>query len=211
MDREEGQDLHGIVYDKNVLEFTTVASEFCGYLEISEKVEAKEFADRTLKVLSLLYLKALLIKKPNALFEENVEAFVTEENYHAIRNKVALNVGVADDYLEVFHEDIQYSDGPVRATISENLADIYQYLKNFTALYSMGTEELMNDALSECMGFFEEYWGQKLVNVMRALHQLKFQQEDENWENENEIRNENSKGNFFTKRQSDYGEEFDGQ
>lgn len=211
MDREEGLDLHGIVYDKNVLEFATVASEYCGYLEISENVSASDFADRTLKILSLLYLKALMIKKPDHLFEENVEAFVTEETYHAIRNKVAQNVGVADDYLEVFHEDIQYSDGPVRATISEDLADIYQYLKNFTELYSMGSEELMNDGLSDCMGYFEEFWGQKLVNVMRALHQLKFQQKDDDWENENEIRNENSKGNFFTKRQSDYGEEFDGR
>ncbi len=209
MNRENGQDIHEAVYAKNVLEFVTVASEYCGYLEIAESKSAKEFAGRATKILALLYLKASMLEKPNPLFDESVEAFVSEEDYHSIRNKVAQIVGAHDDFLEVFHEDIQYSDGPVRATISEDLADIYQYLKNFTSIYALGIEDLMHDGLAECMQYFEEYWGQKLVNVLRALHQLKYQETDDEWEQDNETKNEDSKRNFFTRRQADYGEEFD--
>lgn len=209
MNKEQGHDLQTIVYAKNVLEFVTVASEYCGYLEITDFANAKEFANRSLKILALLYLKASMVQKPDSLYDESVEAFVTEEDYHSIRNRVAQIVGNQDDYLEVFHEDIKYSDGPIRATISENMADIYQYMKNFTSIYAMGLEDLMNDGLAECMGYFEEFWGQKLVNVMRALHQLKYAETEEEWEYDNDSKNEDSKGNFFTRRQADYGEEFD--
>ena len=32
----------------------------------------------------------------------------------------------------------------------------------------------MNDALYVCIENFKSYWGQKLVNVLRALHSLKY-------------------------------------
>ena len=32
----------------------------------------------------------------------------------------------------------------------------------------------MNDALALCQENFRLYWGQKLVNTLRALHELKF-------------------------------------
>jgi len=47
-------------------------------------------------------------------------------------------------------------------------------LKDFIFAFRMGTTEIMNDALCECKKNFEEYWGQKLVNVLRAIHSLLF-------------------------------------
>lgn len=205
MGEAEEQDLNSIVYSKDVLEFVTVASEYCGYLEIGGGQDSKEFVDKTLKLLSLLYLKASFIQKPETLFEEGVEAFVSEEEYHFVRNNVATIIGAGDDYLEVFHPDIQYSDGPVRATISEDLADIYQYLKNFTTLYGMGTEDLMNDGLAEVMNYFEEFWGQKLVNVQRALHQLKYQPKDDLWEDEGR-EEPKERDDFYTRMQKEWGD-----
>jgi hypothetical protein len=32
----------------------------------------------------------------------------------------------------------------------------------------------MNDSLALCQEHFKEYWGQVLVNTMRALHQIKY-------------------------------------
>jgi hypothetical protein len=32
--------------------------------------------------------------------------------------------------------------------------------------------EIMNDALWECRMNFESYWGQKLVNALRAIHKF---------------------------------------
>jgi hypothetical protein len=34
----------------------------------------------------------------------------------------------------------------------------------------MGTTEIMNDALWQCQENFRLYWGQKLVNTIRAVH-----------------------------------------
>ncbi len=207
MDGAEEFDLHGVVYSKDVLEMVTVASEFCGYMEIAEGQSSTDFVNKTLKILSLLYLKASFVTKPKPLYDEGVEAFVTEEEYHMIRNAVATVIGSGDDYLEVFHPDIQYSDGPIRATISEDLADIYQYLKNFTTLFGMGTEELMNDGLAECMDAFGEHWGQKLVNVMRALHQLKFENSDaEDWEDSAEDQPK-ERDDFYTRMQKEWRDE----
>ena len=36
-------------------------------------------------------------------------------------------------------------------------------------------EEVMNDALYECMEAYKEHWGQKLLNGMRALHVIDMQ------------------------------------
>ncbi len=200
MDSLEEKDFHN-VYGKDVLEMVTVASEFCGFLELTEHQSKKEFIDKIAKILALLYLKTTMVNKPERVFDEPVEAFVTEEDYHQIQNNVSNTMGADDDYLEVFHPDIQYSDGPVRASISEDLADIYQYLKNLTSLFGMGTEEIMNDALCECLDYFGEHWGQKLVNVLRALHQAKYQSQ----ESEENSDNPDERDDFYTRFQNEWG------
>lgn len=37
----------------------------------------------------------------------------------------------------------------------------------------------MNDSLAVCQEHFALYWGQKLVNTLRALHDVKYNQPDE--------------------------------
>ena len=44
------------IFDKNVIEFVTVAAEFCAFLERAEGMKRKAFVDTTLKILPLLYL-----------------------------------------------------------------------------------------------------------------------------------------------------------
>jgi hypothetical protein len=36
----------------------------------------------------------------------------------------------------------------------------------------MGTPEIMNDAIWDCKNNFKEFWGQRLVNIIRVLHNL---------------------------------------
>ena len=79
-----------------------------------------------------------------------------------------------DDYLDVFVEDFKYSDRPIRQTISENLADVYQNLRNFIEVYRQGYDDAMLQALSEVVVTFELEWGQKLLNALRALHDVKY-------------------------------------
>lgn len=167
------------VYSRDVLEFTTVAVQYCAYLESSEGRERAEFVDTMSKILPLLYLKATILPNYETFSDEFPPECVTEENYDIIRNNVAYIMAELDDYLDVFVEDMKYSDSPILMTISENLADIYQELKNFAYTYKMGVEEDMMSAIMICKQNFITDWGQKLANVLRAIHEVKYNADNE--------------------------------
>ena len=88
--------------------------------------------------------------------------------------------------------DMAYSDEPIKKNISEDLADIYQDIKDFIFVFQLGLNETMNDSLAICQENFGLLWGQKLVNTMRALHDVKYSpkargedEEEEEYEPEN--------------------------
>ena len=167
-----------VIFDKNSIEFVTVAAEFCGFIERSQGTERNAFIDTALKILPLLYLKASLIPECEMIGEEDLEVFVTEEDYECVQYSIAQVLGAQDDYLEVFHPDMAYSDTPIKKCISEDLADIYQDLKDFIGVFQLGMNTTMNDSLYVCKEHFAEYWGQRLVNTMRALHNVKYNDSD---------------------------------
>ena len=166
------------IFDKNSIEFVTVAAEYCGFIERARGVEPGAFVDTALKILPLLYLKASLIPECEMIGEEDLEVFVTEEDYECVQYSIAQVLGAQDDYLEVFHPDMAYSDTPIKKCISEDLADIYQDLKDFIGVFQLGMNTTMNDSLYVCKEHFAEYWGQRLVNTMRALHNVKYNDSD---------------------------------
>lgn len=174
------------IFDKNVIEFVTVAAEFCAFLERAESMKRKTFIDTSLKILPLLYLKASMLPKCETLGEEAPETFVTEEMYEVLRISLAELIGERDDYLEVFVPDMAYSDQPIKKNISEDLADIYQDIRDFIFVFQLGLNETMNDSLAICQENFGMIWGQKLVNTLRALHDAKYNQQQEEPEEEKE-------------------------
>ena len=178
-----------VIFDKNSIEFVTVAAEYCGFVERSKGVQCEVFVDTALKILPLLYLKASLIPECELMGDDELEVFVTEEHYETVRMNVAHVLGAQDDYLEVFLPDMAFSDTPIKKCISEDLADIYQDLKDFICVFQSGLNVTMNDSLCICKEHFEEFWGQRLVNTMRALHDVKFNSKnnpDKDWENDEE-------------------------
>ncbi len=179
-----------VIFDKNTVEFVTVAAEYCGFVERARTYSRTDFVDTALKILPLLYLKASLIPPCEALEEDEPETFVTEEDYELMRMAVAQVLGAKDDYLEVFLPDMAYSDTPIKKCISEDLADIYQDLKDFISVFQLGFNATMNDSLVICKEHFAEYWGQRLVNTMRALHDVKYGAKDEEEMEENETTEE---------------------
>ena len=162
------------IFDKNVIEFVTVAAEYCAFLERQDLMTRTEFVDKVLKILPLLYLKASLLPKFEQLNDEVLESYVTEDQYESIRSKVAAIMADKDDYLDVFIEDMRYSDQPIGKNISEDLADIYQDIRDFIFIFQLGMNETMNDALFICQENFKLLWGQKLVNTLRPLHEVRY-------------------------------------
>jgi len=160
------------VYSRNVIEFVAVANEYCKYAERAHQLKGDELLRILQRILPLMYIKASLLPQLNPYFEDGNEKFVTESDWIQIHETLKKKFGTADDYLEVFDEKSGDAEGPVISSISENMADIYQDIKDFLLLYQTGTAEVMNDALWECRMNFENFWGQKLVNCLRAVHNL---------------------------------------
>lgn len=200
------------VYSQNVTDFVTVASEYCSFVENTLRFSKVDFLDKSRKLLPLVYLKASILPKFESVFDDENERFVTEEDWDFIHNSIKQKLGFHDEYREVFdpltHEQVEQST----ASISDNLADIYQDLKNFLNVYNIGTEEIMNDTLWECQLNFEEFWGQKLLNALKAIHYVYFSEDDLSEEEENidDEKNENEIDTtnwIITKRQEDFRKE----
>lgn len=172
------ENINNVIYSKNVIEFVAVANEFCQFVESSSNYKTPQLLDITRKLLPLLYFKASMLPEADTILDEELEKYVTELDYNAIQQKWLQKLGEYDLYQEVFDPELQFGTERVTASISEHLLDIYQDTKDFVSSYNFGNEEVMNDALVECNRHFQEYWGQRLVNVLRAVHQLAFAQID---------------------------------
>lgn len=168
-------------FAKGSIEFLTVAVEFCKYLENPE-TNRMEFLDKMSKLLPLIYLKAAMVKLRNAVYDEEPEKFVDENDYETVRGDVAGILGEKDQYLTAIHPDIALSDTVVAASVAEDIADIYQSIKDFVAVAQIGNEDLMNDALIVCINDFRTFWGTRLLSAELAIHQiitLSYEQEEE--------------------------------
>ena len=160
------------VYSRNVVEFVAVANEFCKYAEHGSELDGDELLRILQRLLPFLYIKASLLPALIPFFEDSNEKFVTEADWFRIHDAFKEKFGTANDFMEVFDERMNDSEGPVLSSLSENLTDIYQDIKDFILLYQTGTQEVMNDAIWECKMNFESLWGQKLVNSIRAIHRF---------------------------------------
>lgn len=166
--------MNDIYHSKDVFEFTTVAVEVCKRLENAASLNRKEFISSMLKLLPLLYLKSQIVLHFNNESDVYLEHVVTEDDYNAIRYSIADKLGEYDDYLDVFLEDMKYSDSPIHRTVSEDLADIYQELRDFLHIYEQDFEESTAAALGELSDTFVQRWGQTVVNVLRPLHETMY-------------------------------------
>lgn len=167
-----------IVYSQPVVEFVAVANEFCQLIETAQDHATPKLIDVGRKLLSLLYFKASLLPELETVLDDSLEKYVSELDYNLLQQKWLNKLGEHDLYHEIFDPEIQFGTESVTASISENLLDIYQDIKDFIMAYNFGNEEVMNDALAECSLQFRTVWGQRLVNVLRALHQLSFSDTD---------------------------------
>lgn len=166
--------IDGAVYSRNVIEFVTVANEYCTFIENSSNFNRFELIDRTHKLFPLLYLKACLLPEIDDEEIEVPDKFVSEIDYNFLLNRLSAQFGQFDSYQEVFVDGMQYSEGAIDASIAENICDIYQDLKDFLLAYRIGNVEIMSGAIWECKNNFANYWGQKLTNGLRALHAIRY-------------------------------------
>ncbi len=195
------------VYSRNVVEFVAVANEYCKYAEHAGELKGDEILKILQRLLPLMYLKASLLPDRDPVFEDGNEKFVTESDWCRIHDSLKEKFGTANDYLELYNEELIESETPVPSSLAENMADIYQDIKDFLLLYQTGTQEVMSDAIWECRLNFENIWGQKLVNAMKAIHKFIYSgKEIESIEENNSLTGENIDTSewFISKRQKEF-------
>lgn len=168
-----------IVFSKYTIDFARTALEYCVFVEKVKESDKKTFVDNMTKILPLLYLKVSIIPEMEENYESDLEVKVDENFYSQVETNISELLGDDNLYLETFHPDIKLSDSPVAVKVSEDLADIYQDLGNFIAIFKNGRKETMNDSLLLCIENFRNYWGQRLVNAVRALHFIKYKSDIE--------------------------------
>lgn len=169
---EEGTPVHNYVYSNQMLEFVKAANACCAFLEQLKDTDGRIFLIDSVTHLSTVYSTFLKTGETEPVFESPPEPTVTEQEWSALFQRIALILGPHNDILRVAEEGEFDRSEVVNHTISEDLADLYQELKDFTGIYSRGMEELMNDAAWELKEHFAEHWGAKLLRALQALHEL---------------------------------------
>ena len=143
-------------------------------IENAKETDKQEFVDTMLRILPRIYISATDLQI-DILEEEDqfVENFLDEDYYDALRRNMEILMGEDDVYLEVFEEDMKYSDTPVAASISEGLSDMFQVLYNFLNSIRDTTDTTVKLALINVREDFNSYWSAILCNVLRALNHIK--------------------------------------
>lgn len=160
--------------NSNSIAFIGLCNEFCIAVENARESQRDEFLDTMLHLLPRIYIAATDLRTVSLSFDDTyIERVLEEDYYESVRRSMEGLFGEYDVYLEVFEEDMKYSDTPVAASISEGLADIFQVLYDFINSIREAIDEKVNGALAVMADDFRNYWSAPLCNVLRALNYLK--------------------------------------
>lgn len=157
----------------NSITFIALTNEYCQLLE-QPMYEKLEFLRRVQQLLTRIYVVVSDIPTDETMlgFQTATRQLLQENQYDAVRRQVNALVAEDDVYLEVFMEDMKYSDTPVSTSISENLADLYQEFYNFIGSIEDIEVAAQQLIIAECQEHFMAYWGTTLCNVIRAIHHI---------------------------------------
>ncbi len=160
------------VYSKNVIEMLTLANEYSLFVEKAEDYSKEDIIEYMRKIFPLLYLKACLLPLVIPENEEANERYITHETWENIFNALRNKFQNEDEYFYIDHSNISEND-PIKASLADNLTDVYQDLKDFVTLYQKNTFDAKENAVFQIKSLFEKHWGYRIVNALKYLHYLK--------------------------------------
>jgi len=160
----------------NELTVVALCNEYCYAVEHCREAEPDEFVKTMLRLLPRLYIATTDIKTEDILDDDvpYIENVLDEDYYESLRHGIGDLLGPDDTYLEVFEEDMKYSDTPIAASISEGLCDIFQSLYNFLETVRDAPTEFVHASLIALQEDFRFYWSSTLCNNLRALNHLRY-------------------------------------
>jgi len=165
MDKEQS------IKSLHVLEMLTVANEYCLFLEKSDDYSEYDIIDFLNKISPLLYLKGMLLPNVIVKYPQANERFVTEENWEGIFNNLRAKLGGKDEYWAINYSEPNDTE-PVKNSLADNYADIYQDLKDFILLFQKPSDAAKENAVKECKALFKNHWGPRIIKANNYLHNL---------------------------------------
>lgn len=167
----DSKNTEDITLSKPVIEMATVANEFCYFLENLDKKEKDTLLEFMQRILPLLYLKGSLLPLMEPEYPEANERFVTEEQWERVFTELREKLEKDDEYWIIDPLYINETE-PLKASISENLADIYQDMKDFLVLLQKNTVAARENAIYQCRLLHGDHWGYKVGNIFTRIHHL---------------------------------------
>jgi hypothetical protein len=172
--------------DENISEFISNSSEYCTFLENTPNFSRSDFVKRAMELFSALYFFGQKLPAFELEEEAQLEKFVTELDWNTIYDKVKQKLGYHDEYLDLYDPVAKEEEELSILSLADNFADIYQDLKDFSTIYGIGNEDMMQAAVWELNFNFQQYWGPKLLNALRILHRLYYSEDIDLEEEEDE-------------------------
>lgn len=166
-----------ITLSKPVIEMATVANEFCFFFETVDKKDKQTILDFTQRILPLLYLKGSLLPIISPQYPDANERFVTEEQWETIFTTLRDKFGKDDEYWIIDPQYINETEH-LKASLSENIADIYQDMKDFIMLMQKNKLAARENAVSECRTLMANHWGYRIGNIFTRIHHLIYYDEE---------------------------------
>jgi len=184
-----------IIYSKEVIEFITVANEFCNIMENLNTQSREEFINNIYKILTLIQLKSVLLPKIEFSSGFGTESFVNEADWHFFDNAVSEKLGSFEIYSNLREPLNPESSSEV--TLSECIADTYQDLKDLTQNYQISSPDAILQSIAECKTNFEQYWGPRIMLVIREFHLLIYGNSNLSDDSNEVEKADNSKNNWL--------------
>jgi hypothetical protein len=157
--------------NSNILDFITIAAEYCAFTEQAEKKSKQDFFSISQKLLTALYLKASTLQTDDC--DDNfLDQFVTEDDWNFIESTISKKLGEHNSIISMLEPDNYINGETMQVTISECFADIYQDLRDFIERYNIENNETQTIALYECILQFKTYWGPRVVFLIAEIHNI---------------------------------------
>ncbi|PLW94603.1 MAG: hypothetical protein C0592_02335 [Marinilabiliales bacterium] len=151
-----------------VRELLTFGNEFCYFVENQSKYEENYRLTFLQRALPALYLKGALLPEVTECDESYMQRYVTEENYEILFNEMREIFGKKDQ----FHTADEITGDLIKHSLSENLCDLYQDMKDLFMTFSKGYEAGRACTAFYAREWFDKRWGNAIVKALPIIHEL---------------------------------------
>ena len=155
-----------------------VANDYCTFMAKAETYTKQQLYDYLLKVSPLLYIKGSLLPDITVQNADALEKFLPEEEWEALFTALRKVFSKEDEFWFIDNSNPN-NNKPIKGSLSESFADVYQDMKDFLLLYQKNSLDAKENVASELKHLFETHWGHRMVIAHKTLHYLNFSGEQE--------------------------------